>query len=232
MVGIETDRVDSVDIYNVATRRWTTGKLSEAREVSAAATVGGTAIFSGGSTDFSISNAVDIFTDPSPAPILVGGIAGDRKGASITLVNDGDAPLVGPFTVDVYASTRPGLTRHSIKLGSTSVNQNSTVAGANYGGAHAQSSVPKTLETGDSISFRTPLAIPPGASAGEYYLVAVARIGRTSLVVAASMMPTLAIPAASAARSSRTPFAAQSQTFTIVAPHRATSHAIRYGHTG
>jgi hypothetical protein len=97
----------SVEVYDTAKGSWSSSTLSLGRDSLAATTIGTRAIFAGGKTHdrSGESDAVDIYTDTTPAPVLDGLLSQPvAKRIDVTVRNTGDAPLRAGATINLYAA--------------------------------------------------------------------------------------------------------------------------------
>ena len=162
--------VDAVRVYNTASGKLSATTLSVARLGMAVATLGPQVFFAGGNGGGGPgnSNAVDIFTDAFPAPVLDGFIvrgADPQSGAvSVTIRNTGDEALAGPFDVTVYGA-RPG--RRSIILGTVTVR--------------------RSLRAGESRKLAADLTLPVGTMLTDYRLAAATNAGAGEAVFASEV---------------------------------------------
>jgi len=160
---------DLVDVYDIATARWSTASLSTPRFLTTAATAGNKIIFVGGkdldTSQPQTTDAPDIFTDASPAPILSGSMTDNlASGAvAVTIQNSGDATRAGPFTVAIYAVSEK---HKSILLGSTIVTT--------------------PLLAGETTQVIVPTTLPSGLELKDDRLIAAAGRGRRLQQIAKS----------------------------------------------
>jgi hypothetical protein len=141
---------DVVAFYDTATRRWSKTTLSLARFFMTSASVGDTAIFAG--DDLGYTDAIDLYTDTAPVPVLAGTISGQGGGmVTIHISNTGDADLPAGPTVTVYAS-RGHTLRHAVSIGQVTLTQ--------------------ALAAGHTTSVTVPTTVPTRLGAGSYRLMA------------------------------------------------------------
>lgn len=145
---------DVIGVYDTTTGAWSTAPISVPRDEAYPAVVGDQVLFAGGraAPPFTpIEDAVDIYTDTAPAAALAGSIVAERGGtAMVSVSNSGDAPLTGPFIVNVYAARRRDL-MGAVLLGSATIQA--------------------SLAAGGSISLPVRLSVPSKTAAGNYYLL-------------------------------------------------------------
>jgi hypothetical protein len=144
----------AVDVYDDSTGQWSIAEpLTRARDGLAATSVGTTALFGGGEDGlFHPDDAVDLYTDASPAAAISGALpATARRRPAVTVFNTGDADLPAGATGALYASPSRTLEAASVLIG--------------------QTTLASPLAAGSSIQVRIPTHLKSLAP-GQYHLVA------------------------------------------------------------
>lgn len=144
----------AVSVFDSFSGQWSQTSLSVGRDYLAGTSSSGRAIFAGGMEHIGGNsvNAVDIFTDNTPIPVLSGGLSGNMgHRARVTVFNTGDADLTNTYSVNLYAST------------------DRTLTGAVLVGSRG---VISTLATGSSATFNIRTIKPKDLPAGKYHLLA------------------------------------------------------------
>jgi hypothetical protein len=166
------DAAPFISVYDVATGQWSTVDAAPGQD-SGTVTANDTAIFVRGAGVNEESNLANLYRDTNPAPVLSGGLAGG-PGAfdTITVINTGDADLVAPYTVSLYAS------------------KDRTLTGAILVGDVAATA---PLAARASSQFSVTSVIPKGTPAGVYHLLAAVKDSSGSVTPIAAEDATFSI---------------------------------------
>jgi hypothetical protein len=148
----EGNAISNIYLYdtvnNIVGGPWGTQTLNPARSDVAATSINVTVLYAGGDT-------ADVEADEDGfaiGPNISGDIDGTSQSVTVTITNSGDQDLDGHYTLDVYASTRRSIWKHSILVGSIAMDQ--------------------PLKAGESTTVRLSIKFPAGTPAGNYYLIA------------------------------------------------------------